>query len=237
MRSTAHAWAMDDRETSQQEAVLDLAARVRRRRLARRWRQSDVAEHAGVSQDQVSRMELGRGGGIALDAWLAVARVLEIDLCPSRHVPGEVALRTVERLARGGGWEVTREEAGLRLEREARHPTGRPLRPWLEPHEIALVRAVDVLIALGPWLDRLESAALAELGRVDRPTGASGLLVVDRTEANRRRIRTDPDLPRVGQGGFWLGALRSASAPMPRTPGILWIDPRSGNLAVLRPLS
>lgn len=228
---------MDEEPARPTDAMLDLAARVRRRRLARGWRQSDVAERAGVSQDQVSRMELGRGGGIALDAWLAVAAVLGIDLAPSHLAPDGMALRTVERSARGGGWSATRCAGGLRLEREAWHPTGRPLRPWLEPHEIAVVRAVDVLIALGPWLDQLHAAAQEELGRVDQSTGVSGLLVVHRTEANRRRIRIDPDRRWIVASGFWLGALRDPLIPMPRSPGMLWIDPRSGNLAMLRPLS
>jgi len=99
---------MDDRKAG---AVF----RVLRRR--KHWRQRDVADKAGVSQQLVSLLELGRFEVVGLDKARAIAGALDarIEIVPLWRGPeldrlldaGHAAL--VERvvdLLRGAGWEV-----------------------------------------------------------------------------------------------------------------------------------
>lgn len=60
-----------------------IGARIRIVRHRLGWRQSDVAEKAGVSQDTVSRIERGRLDALQLRTIRSVLRVLEMEFAPS----------------------------------------------------------------------------------------------------------------------------------------------------------
>src|SRR3954447_18569101 len=59
---------------------LRLGVALRSARVARRWRQSDVAATARVSDATVSRIERGRIGAVSVGALMRVAAALEIEL-------------------------------------------------------------------------------------------------------------------------------------------------------------
>jgi transcriptional regulator with XRE-family HTH domain len=89
-------------------------------RVELRLRQKDVAERAGVSQQTVSDLECGRMGGLSLDAYCAIARILDADvpLAPRWRGPKLDRLldrrhallqnRAAEGLA-SSGWKVRSE--------------------------------------------------------------------------------------------------------------------------------
>jgi transcriptional regulator with XRE-family HTH domain len=73
--------------TMDAETVVELGRRLRSARLQLRRSQRSVGAAAAVSQPVISRMELGRGGGVPLATWQAVADVvgLRLGLAPVEY--------------------------------------------------------------------------------------------------------------------------------------------------------
>lgn len=206
--------------------------RFRRARRATGLRQRDVAARAGVSPTMVCRMELGRGGSVRLDAWAAVAAVLDLDLVPDvdeleGSARGHLELRChalVAEVARDGGWMATTE-----IVRTSRHHAPeavetilvRPLRK-----EVAVVHAWHPVPNVGPSLEALEVRRAHLRGTHDSDWVVGALVVCPSTTAGRRRVtELAPRLATALPAGAseWIAALRHLRSPMP-SPGLLWTD-------------
>jgi transcriptional regulator with XRE-family HTH domain len=77
----------DRQERADREELQRIAANVRRRRKDREWTQEDLAEHAGIDEKQVQRIEAGRIN-IGVRSLLRVARALEVSLGDLTIAPG-----------------------------------------------------------------------------------------------------------------------------------------------------
>ena len=160
-----------------------MGLRIRRARIARGWRQADLADAVSVSQSTISRMELGRGVQVPLDTWLRVATALGLeltfDLVPSRIARQESDQRRCHRLvtdrALTGGWTAWTMGDETVLERPERR-------------EVAIVRIWDVIGDVAAAVRDLERRLGTE--RSERGDGwrISGLVVVTPTGHNRRRL-------------------------------------------------
>lgn len=178
------------------------------------------------------RMELGHGGSVSLDAWAAVARVLDVEIAADIREPhtsyrGQIELRChglVTRLAQQGGWIATTEI--VRTDRWHAPSSVETVLVRAHPKEAALVHAwhpaLDVNLALG--------ALEAGCDRLRRGHGpgwmVSGLVICPSTTENRRRVNGQvpdlaPVLPATASG--WMAALRYTRSSMPLA-GLLWTD-------------
>ena len=215
--------------------VDDLAARmglrIRRARIARGWRQADLADIVSVSQSTICRMELGRGVQVPLDTWLRVATalglVLTFDLVPSRIARQESDQQRCHRLvterALTGGWAAWTTGDETVLERPERR-------------EVAIVRIWDVIGDVGAAVRALERRLATE--RSERGDGwrISGLVVVTPTGHNRRRLSESGGTVNQAfpvRGARWLIAL--GGGPMPDGAGMLWTSSRMERLRPFLP--
>lgn len=173
--------------------------------------QQHVAALVGVDRSLVSRMELGHGGGIAFDTWMAVcgALGLQVDLMAgagSLAIDHEgICRRTLADLAAAGGWISTESLDETLLTRA---------------NERVVVRVWETVTVVPPEIDVLRASMARE--------GANGLVVIPATGPNRRRIsESRAELRGVfpTAGNRWYVALISRGRPMPNEPGILWAHP------------
>ena len=209
-----------------------LGDRLRLARCAAGIRQRDVAIRAGVSRTIVCRMELGRGGSIRLDSWVAVAAVLNVDLVGITHEPegswrGHVVLRChdlVAALARDGRWVARTEIVRARPDRAPTSVETILVRPFRQ--ETAVVRAWHPIPNMDAALDDLE-ARVEQLRRSSGPGWAVNALVLcPSTTDGRRRVTEVASLLATAlpaPSGEWMAALRHPRSPMPSS-GLLWTD-------------
>ena len=206
--------------------------RFRRARTATGLRQRDVAARAGVSPTMVCRMELGHGGTVPLDAWAAVAAVLDLDLVPELHEPegsprGQLESRChalVAEVARDGGWMAAREI----VRRSRRHAPDAVETILVRPYrkEIAVVHAWHPVPSVGPALEALEQRRAHLRGTHDSDWVVGALVLCPSTTANRRRVTELAPLLAIAlpaDASDWIVALRRTRSAMPR-PGLLWTD-------------
>lgn len=202
---------------------------LRRARQASRLRQRDVADRIGCSQATISRLELDHGAGYSLGLWsaaaIAVDRVLHVDLLvrvPDEPPSESLALRchrTVAAAARQGGWSAETE-----IERTGRHE--RITTTLDRGPEHLLVHVWDVIADVDSRLAVFQE----DLGRRGAPGPGppiGGVVIVPSTYGNRRRLteaRATLDHTFPTLGAFWSSALLNPAAPMPVTPGVLWLD-------------
>jgi transcriptional regulator with XRE-family HTH domain len=186
------------------DLAIGRSCRALRRRLL--WRQLDLAERAGVSQQLVSRVERGRLAGISVDTIRRVFAALDADfvmlarwrggeldrLLDERHAD---ILGRVAALLRRHGWliEATFSEFGERgsIDILAWHEPTRTLLVIEVKTEIAsteeLLRSHDVKVRLAPKIGRLRFGAA--------PAAVARLLVIAEGPTNRRRLaRLEPVL-------------------------------------------
>lgn len=213
-----------------------LGRELRRARHAVRKRQRDVGAEIDLSQPSISRLELGGGGPVALDTWIAVARAvgrrLEFDLVDSDEAPGTVVAepsvrchRMVARTAAGGGWSAATavrhwpQVSDLETVLTRRTETYRP------SNEVAIVQVWHEITGVEPLVARLLSRVDEERLLHPDATIVSGLVVVPASHHDRRRITEVRDelraaLPAAGRD--WYAALVNSNRRLPRGHGILW---------------
>jgi len=204
-----------------------LGVRLRRTRLRSGMTQSGVAAISGISQPTISRMELGRGSGVPLASWVAVASVLGIDLLgppDTGHGFGRPAILAV---AQDGGWTpvATRGSTTI-IDRPPRRVPGVD-RPRVVAGERACVLVVDCVTDVDEIVTFAESLLRATQRGAPDGWRVASLVVVRRTAANRRRLtesRTTVEAAYPDSGSAWIGALRSTTSTMPTRPGLVWID-------------
>jgi hypothetical protein len=215
------------------DVVRWMGVRLRRARLRQRHTQDEVASAAGVSQSMISRMELGRGGGMQLTAWVAVGRACGVDLFRVVDEGEPFGLGLILACADAGGWtSASRDGSVLILDRPPRRVRCSS-RPLLRHGERLVVSLVDVVTDMDLVIEGSRRAAAT--ARRDLPEGWScGALVVVRwTTANRRRLtesRARLDLAYPDSGSSWIGAVSDPESRMPGRPGLLWIDARGTRL-------
>lgn len=207
-----------------------LGQATRRARLRLRLTQLEVAARTGISTSVLSRMELGLGHKVPLQTWAMVAAELDVDsIWPS--LPGPTwGVEAVIRLATVGGWLAPAADPNPILRRPQRLVRG-PFGPRLTPCEVAVVHVVDVLTNIRFTTHDLDAEVVG--ARAEAPTGCNvrGLLVVLRSEANKRRLAagslgsSDP-----GHSGRWVAALRDPDIAMPGWTGLVWMDARATRL-------
>lgn len=208
---------------------------MRRARLGPGLTQDTVAGRAGVSQPMVSRIELGRGAGLPLATWVAVAEAVGVDVIAPSPAPDGWGHASLTALASVGGWRCVSTEP-LVLRRDQRLITDR-YQPRMSPGELAVVRVVDVITDVAALFDELRAAVQST--RRESPAGwfVGGLLVIRRTPANKRRLteaRPDAASALSWMGTRWLVALGSAAVRMPVMVGWLWMDHRATRLIPIR---
>ena len=210
--------------TSDPVALIEMGRRLRAARLEMRRSQRTVGAHAGVSQAVVSKMELGRGGGVDLETWLSVAGAvgLPLEVGPSSTDMLARCHRLIADVAESGGWTATMEPGETILARGC---------------DRVVVHAWDPVTVVAYEIDRL-TASLEQ----QRAQGAyvSGVVVIPATGANRRRIselRNELRDQFQARGNACYGALVNPRLRMPEQPGILWAFPDAHRLrpATLNP--
>lgn len=233
---------------------LGVALREARRTTGRT--QAQVAIRAGVSQQLISRLELGWGQDASLETWACVAAAVGEQLVGFLELaPGATPPRDIEHLRRqsaligiaaAGGWTAHPE---LAIDPEAIRSRS---------IDIALIRRAGreaVVVEVWDWFDDvgaslrgldakigvLTSRLRGEPGNVAERDGGGdawrirGLFVVRDTRRNRAILAELRPLFAsrfTGPSAGWLRALETAAA-MPDGHGLLWSD-RHGRLTASR---
>jgi transcriptional regulator with XRE-family HTH domain len=239
------------------EQLARLGGEVAESRRRRGWSQAALAAKTALSQSAVSRVELGGGGVMSLDALqrigLALDRPLRIEL--SRDVREEPAdaghlgiQELVMRVGRGAGFQRTFElpsrpanpshstDVGLRDDRTRR---------------LLLVECWNTIGDVGAAVrstnrKRVDAEGLAAAiggGRTTGPSGAPGepyavatVWVVRASRRNRALVARYPELFAsrfTGSSGAWVQALTAGATP-PSDLGLVWCDARCARLYAWR---
>jgi transcriptional regulator with XRE-family HTH domain len=206
-----------------EDVAADLGRRLREARLKHGRTLDDVAASTGVSRSTQGRMELGRGGGVALDTWATLVAELDVDLFGPIDDRLTAYRAAVVRLAERGGWRATELHGrGVWLDRPARD-VHRGLGRYQAPAERAVIQFVTVLTDFDVEWRWLRQAVGAAWDVTPPGTVVAGLLVIVRSSANLRRSThgwwrrsTWP----------WLRALQEPTGLMPDRPGVAWLTPR-----------
>ena len=212
----AMAWTADD-------VPIEPGRRLRDARLRRDRSMADVGAATGVSRSTQSRMELGRGGGVALETWVRLAADLGVDLFASVDDRAPAYRSALIRLAASGGWRATGLHGrALWLDRPARNATRARVR-YQAPAERAVIHIAGVLTdfeAEWRWLRQAVGVASDE---TPPGTVVAGLLVIIRSSDNLRRSTNGRWRRSTWR---WLSALQEPRSLLPDQPGVAWLTPR-----------
>jgi transcriptional regulator with XRE-family HTH domain len=224
-----------------------LGRRARDARRRRRWTQAQLGNRLGLSQSEVSRLELGDGDGAPIRVWLALAAALDLrstfeytrDWRDEPDDAGHLAIQELLlRLARAigalGSFElrVGRTDPAHSIDVCLRDDSRRRLIV-----EEAWNTIVDIGAAARSFHRKLEAAAdVAVAIGGERPYAVHGVWVVRATRRNRALVARYPEvferhLP--GSSRRWVDALMAAGEP-PAEPGLVWCDPAATRLFAWR---
>lgn len=231
-------------------SVIDSLGRtVRAARVRRHLTQTDLAARVGVHQSGISLIELGRGGPVRLDLWIALGVALGRPLAISFTRP----LGESREPADAG--HLTMQERLLELARA----TGRsrtfelPTRPADPSRSIDVcVRDVQhrVLLVQEAWntfgdlgaavrsTNRKTAEAIDLAAALDEgpPYRVATVWLVRPSAANRALIGRYPEIIRSafpGSSRASAKALTTGTGPPPR-PGLVWLDPTNGRITAVR---
>jgi HTH-type transcriptional regulator/antitoxin HipB len=234
MRRSARALEID---RASDQAVRDLGRAVRVARRRRRLTQAQLGGAVGLSQTEVSRLELGEGSGAPIRTWLGLAVALGL-----RH-GFELARDPLEDAVDAGHLAI--QELLMRYAAA----TGCSGTFELPIHLADPAHSIDVfvrddsrrcLVVEEAWnsigdigagartFDR-KLAAAAELAIVlggERPYAVHGVWVVRATARNRALVFRYPEVFArrfPGSSRAWMLALTTGTQP-PAEPGLVWCD-------------
>lgn len=219
---------------------------TRTTRLARQLTQAALGARVGLSQSEISHLELGNGAPTPLETWVAIGIALGRPLAvgfsrdiadPAPRDAGhllaqELLLRLAEATGRVGRFELTT----------------RPDNPSRSVDVGEIDRMNRVLILLEIWnrlddigaatrsTDRKVSEAADLATAQDGPLRVASCWVLVDTAANRAIVRRYPAILRARFGGSsaaWVRALVDGTPP-PADPGLVWVDVRAGRVTELR---
>ena len=226
-----------------------LGPTVRTGRLRLRLTQAQLAERTGVHQSWISRIELGRGQGVALETWIAIGVALGQPLAVSLSRPLDALRGPTD------SGHLAMQERLLILARE----TGRTATFELPTRPADPSRSIDVcvrdarhrvLIIEEAWntfgdvgaaarsTARKRAEAVDLAGAIDggQKYRVASVWVVRPSSANRALLAKFPGIFEAacpGPSRQWAQALASPGAP-PEMPGLVWLDPASGRLTEWR---
>ena len=229
------------------ETARRLGAVIRSARKRRGLTQRSVAIQAGISQSEVSRIELGLGRSVSLLTWLALADALGL------RPRFELARDWQEEPADAGHLAI--QELLLRLARSTGcHGTFElPISPDDPSRSIDVFVRDDErrrLIVEEAWnsfgdmgsgarsFDRKLAAArdLAIATGGDRPYDVGGVWVVRATRRNRTLVARYPEIFArrfPGSSAGWVATLTKGLEPPPE-PGLVWCDIRATEIRAWR---
>lgn len=219
------------------EAVRRLGVAVASSRRRRRLTQAGLAARIGISRASVSRIETGRGQGVPIGTWLALAAELRLtarfELARDwREEPvdaGHLALQELLlRLGRTAGYARTFE---LRI---GRADPGAYIDAFLRDdrrRRLIVAEAWNVIGDIGAGarsFDRKLVAArdLAVAIGGGEPYSVHGVWVVRATRRNRALIARYPEVFAArfpGPSRAWVDAIVKGARP-PVEPGLIWTD-------------
>jgi transcriptional regulator with XRE-family HTH domain len=227
-------------------ARLGRAARLARRR--RRLTQARLGGLVGLSQSEISRIELGQSGWVSLSTWLALAEVLGLvarfELARDwREAPADAGHLAIQefllRLARATGRDGTfelligsndlslstdvfvRDDRWRRLIIEEAWNTFGDIGSGARSFDRKMAAAREVAIAIGG----------------DRPYSVHGVWVVRATKRNRELLARYPEIFArrfPGSSTRWVAALTRGERP-PDEPGLVWCSNDTTELHAWRP--
>lgn len=212
-----------------------LGVALRDRRQALRLTQREVGERAGVSQQEVSRLERTRGSDAPLVTWAAVGAAVGLQMAAFfEHAPGASLPADLQHLrgqnlivetAGRGGWAAI-PEAPL----PGDGPRPRSIDVLLERparRESAVVEVWDLLLDVGAAMRGLEAKVQATRARLGPDWHVEGLLVVRGTARNRALIGEFAPLFEArypASSVEWIRALTDPVVPIPDGAGFAWTD-------------
>lgn len=229
--------------------ALALGQAVRAARLRLGLTQAELGARVGVQQSWISRIELGHGGPVALHLWIALGVVLGRPLAMSFSKP----LGQAHDLADAG--HLAMQECLLALARA----TGRdssfelPTRPAdprysidvcvRDPHRRVLVieEAWNTFGDLGLSIrstnrKTAEATELAASIDAGPPYRVATVWIVRSSATNCALVARYPQVFHTafpGSSRGWARALTTGAAP-PAQPGLVWLDPASGQISEWR---
>jgi transcriptional regulator with XRE-family HTH domain len=222
-----------------------LGTDLRRSRRRARLTQEQLGERVGVRRTRIGELELGKGASAPLALWVRLGKAVDRPFAASfsrdlREVPEpvdaghlaaqELVLRFGRRVGRVGEFELPTRSSG------SAGVVDVALRDDAQRVAI-LVEVWNRLTDLGA-ASRSTSRKTLDVDEANLPVGyrlASCWLLVDNA-ANRAIVRRFPEIVRArfpGSSLGWVRALVDGSEP-PSSPGIAWVDPRSGTITELR---
>lgn len=234
-------------EQATDEISRHLGRVIRSARVRRRLTQTALGQQVGISQSELSRIELGHGRSVPLSTWIALAHELGLkprfDLARDwREAPADAGHLAIQelllRLARATGCARTFELA---------------IRAGDPAHSIDVFVRDDLrrrLLVEEAWnsfgdigagarsFDRKMAAArnLAVVIGGDRPYDVAGVWVVRSTRRNRELIARYPEVFATrfpGSSARWVRTLKTGEAP-PSQPGLVWADSRATDVHAWR---
>jgi transcriptional regulator with XRE-family HTH domain len=228
------------------ETVDRLGRRIRDARRRRQLTQAGLAERAGMSQSAVSRIEIGRGGGLPLEAWIRLAREVGLfarfelsrDALEDVSDAGHLAMQELLiRLGRAAGYSVRAEapsrpsNPNLSIDVEYRRVDQRRL-VILE----AWNRISDIGAGRRSFERKLAEARALASGLAEPPPRVFGVWVVRATVRNRALVARYPEVFTAafpGSSRTWARAILEGTEP-PAEPGLVWCDVRATRLFAWR---
>lgn len=251
IRSPLHGGRRSARQVAVEQAVDEISRHVGRviksARVRRRLTQTALGLKVGISQSEVSRIELGRGRSVPLTTWIALAH--ELGLRPRF----ELARDWQEAPADAGHLAIQELLLGLARATGAARTFELAIRPGDPAHSIDVFVRDDLrrrLLVEEAWnsfgdigagarsFDRKMAAArdLAVAIGGDRPYDVAGVWVVRSTRRNRELIARYPEVFATrfpGSSARWVRTLKTGESP-PSEPGLVWTDSRATDVHAWR---
>lgn len=229
--------------------AIALGQTVRAARLRLGLTQSQVGVRVGVQQSWISRIELGHGGPVAMDLWVALGVELgrplaisfskplgeTLDLADAGHLAMQECLLELARATgRDSTFELPTRPADPRYSIDvcARDPRHRVLmieEAWNTFGDLGLaIRNTNRKTA--------EATDLAATIDDGPPYRVATVWIVRSSATNRALVARYPQVFRsafAGSSRGWARALTTGDAP-PVQPGLVWLDPASGQISEWR---
>jgi len=212
-----------------------LGVAIRERRHAARLTQRQVGDRAGVSQEEISRLELGRGATSSLETWAAVGAATGMQLAAFfERTPGASQPDDLHHLRRQDLMIRFSAPRGWSGGPESLLPDGGPFPRSIDVlltrpvnREAAVIEIWDLILDGGAAMRGLEVKVRATRDRLGPGWRVQGLLVVRGTQRNRRLLNELRALFAArypASSSSWLRALADPKAAMPDQDGIAWTD-------------
>jgi transcriptional regulator with XRE-family HTH domain len=207
--------------------------------------QRQLADRAGISQPEVSRLETGQGWDAGLDTWAACAAGVGMQLAAFlEQSPGADLPRDIEHLLRQDLVVRASTPGGWRPLPEAILPDGTPHPRSIDVHlvrqrrrEVALVEIWDLILDGGAAMRGLEGKVATVRDRLEPGWNVQGLLLVRGTRRNRELVHRLGALFSArypASSDAWLRALRDPDAGLPDAGGLAWTDVAATRLIAAR---